>query len=284
MQVFTCIISRVADFSDVFKALADPTRRQLLDRLRERNGQTLSELCDPLAMARQSATQHLGVLEGANLVTTARRGREKFHYLNPVPLWAIQERWIGRFERPRLQALSAIKHRAEEDTTMADRPSYVYVTYIESSAERVWEALTDADLTAQYWGHSNVSDWHVGSPWKHERLDGSGIADVIGTVLTSEPPHRLSMTFDAPGDMSAEGSTVVTFEIDPYHEIVRLTVTHEGVTDGIWEAVSSGWPAVCANLKSLLETGRVLPRAPWEMHADLAAAQMARNDAAIANP
>ncbi len=98
----------------VFRALADPTRRALLDRLSERNGQTLGELCGPLAMARQSATQHLGVLEAANLITTVRRGREKLHYLNPVPLWDIQERWIDKFERPRLRALSAIRQRAEE--------------------------------------------------------------------------------------------------------------------------------------------------------------------------
>jgi DNA-binding transcriptional ArsR family regulator len=91
----------------VFKALADPTRRALLDRFRERSGQTLGELCEPLEMARQSATRHLGVLEAANLITTVRRDREKMHYLNPVPLRAIHERWIGKFERPRLRALSA---------------------------------------------------------------------------------------------------------------------------------------------------------------------------------
>jgi len=238
----------------VFKALADPTRRSLLDRLRERGGQTLGELCEPLAMARQSATQHLSVLEDANLISTVRRGREKLHYLNPVPLWAIQERWIERFEPSRLRALSAIKRRAEEEEeeeAMDDRPSYVYVTYIESSPQRVWEALTDPELTAQYWGHSNVSDW----------------------------PRRLTLTFDPPGRIPASGPSRVTFEIEPYHEIVRLTVTHENLADrDALDAVSAGWPAVCANLKSLLETGHVLPRAPWEMHAELRAAQMARND------
>jgi len=267
----------------VFKALADPTRRALLDKLRERNGQTLGEQCGGLDMARQSATQHLAVLEAANLISTVRRGREKLHYLNPVPLWAIQERWIDRFERPRLRALSAIKQRAEEDT-MAQRPDYVYVTYIESSPERVWEALTDPGLTAEYWGHSNVSDWHVGSTWEHQRVDGSGIVDVIGTVLESVPPRRLAMTFDAPGDTPPEGPSIVTFEIEPYHEIVRLTVIHENLaSDEAVDAVSAGWPAVCANLKSLLETGHVLPRAPWEMHAELRAAQMARNDATRAS-
>jgi uncharacterized protein YndB with AHSA1/START domain/DNA-binding transcriptional ArsR family regulator len=269
------------DDDAVFRALADPTRRALLDMLRERNGQTLGELCAPLGMARQSATQHLGVLAAANLITTVRRGREKLHYLNPVPLWSIQERWIEKFERPRLRALSAIRQRAEEDP-MAERPDYVYVTYIESSPERVWQALTDPGLTAQYWGHSNVSDWQPGSAWEHRRTDGSDIADVIGTIVESVPPRRLTMTFDAPdtdaGTGAPGGPSKVTFDIEPYHEIVRLTVTHENLADsGALEAISAGWPAVCANLKSLLETGHVLPRAPWEMHAELRAAQMARN-------
>jgi uncharacterized protein YndB with AHSA1/START domain/DNA-binding transcriptional ArsR family regulator len=290
MQVFTCMIVGVDDKETnggrpghalpdlVFKALADPTRRALLDRLRERNGQSLGELCEPLAMARQSATQHLGVLEEANLVTTVRRGREKLHYLNPVPIWEMQKRWIGKFEQPRLRALDAIKRDAEEDT-MASQPDYVYVTYIRSTAQRVWDALTSADLTAEYWGHRNVSDWQAGSAWQHLRTDGSDIADVIGTVLESDPPRRLAITFDSPGATPPGGPSVATFLIEPYHEIVRLTVTHENLPDGdARRAVSAGWPAVCANLKSLLETGHVLPRAPWEMHSDLRAAQMAGND------
>jgi uncharacterized protein YndB with AHSA1/START domain len=269
---------RVTGEDNVFRALADPTRRELLDRLRERNGQTLGQLCGPLAMARQSATQHLGVLEAANLITVVRRGREKLHYLNPVPLWAIQERWIIRFEQPRLRALSAVKRQAEEEM-VAEQPDYVYVTYIESSPERVWEALTDPGLTAEYWGHSNVSDWQPGSAWEHRRTDGSGIADVTGTVVESVPPRRLTMTFGAPVSTPGAGSSTVTFDVEAYHEIVRLTVTHRDLADGgELEAVSAGWPAVCANLKSLLETGHVLPRPPWEMHAQLRTAQMARSD------
>jgi DNA-binding transcriptional ArsR family regulator/uncharacterized protein YndB with AHSA1/START domain len=248
----------------VFKALADPTRRTLLDRLRARNGQTLGELIEPLTMARQSATQHLDVLQAANLVTTVRNGREKLHYLNPVPLWDMQERWIERFEPPRLHTLHTIKRAAEEEP-MGKPPNYVYVTYIESTPERVWDALTDRDLTAAYWGHSNISDWDVGSSWEHRRVDGSDIADVVGTVLESDPPRRLAVTFDGPGSTPADGPSRVTFKIERYHEIVRLTVTHENLP-------------VCANLKSLLEMGRVLSRAPWEMHAELRATQMSRND------
>lgn len=261
------------DADKVFKALGDPTRRRILDRLHERNGQTLSELCEHFAMARQSLTQHVGLLEAANLISTVRRGREKLHYLNPVPLHEIQERWIGKFERPRLEALSALKRQAEEHD-MGDKPTFVYVTYIESTPEGVWHALTDADLTAAYWGHSNVSDWTAGSGWEHRRTDGSGIADVTGTVLEAEPPRRLVITFGSPDQAndpdpaSTADASKVTFDIAPYGKIVRLTVTHENLaTPEDYASVSLGWPAVLANLKSLLETGHVLPEAPWEMPA-----------------
>jgi uncharacterized protein YndB with AHSA1/START domain/DNA-binding transcriptional ArsR family regulator len=252
------------DLGGVFRALADPTRRHLLDRLHERNGQTLGELCESVDMTRQAATQHLGVLEAANLVTTVRRGREKLHYLNPVPLHDIQERWIDKFERPRLRTLGAVKRRSEEEH-MADRPSYVYVTYIESTPEKVWHALTDADVTAEYWGHSNVSDWQEGSTWEHRRTDGSGVADVVGTVVESRPPRRLVTTWSDPGGDDPRTSTV-TFDIQPYGEIVRLTVTHEDLaTDQDLRDAAGGWPAVLSNLKSFLETGHPLPRIPWEM-------------------
>lgn len=248
----------------VFKALADKTRRALLDSLRQRNGQTLGELCGPLAMTRQSATQHLDILEAANLIATIHRGREKLHYLNTVPLWDIHARWIEQFEPPRLRALHAIKHHAEEDT-MADRPAFVYVTYIESSAERVWEALTQPEITALYWGRRQVSDWQVGARWEHQRADGSGIADIGGTVIESTPPRRLVMTWGPSGETSSDKISKVTFEIEPYHDIVRLTVIHEDLDDDMFAGISRGWPAVLANLKSLLETGRVLPRSPLEM-------------------
>ena len=99
----------------VFRALADPTRRQLLDSLHARNGQTLNALCEHMDMTRQAVTKHLGILEEANLVTTMRRGREKEHYLNPVPINEIAERWIGKFERHRLNALSDLKQRLERE-------------------------------------------------------------------------------------------------------------------------------------------------------------------------
>jgi uncharacterized protein YndB with AHSA1/START domain/DNA-binding transcriptional ArsR family regulator len=251
------------DADTVFKALADTTRRALLDRLRERNGQTLGELCGPLTMARQSATQHLEILEAANLIATIRSGRAKLHYLNPVPLWDIHERWIERFERPRLRALSAIRRRAEEDR-MAERPSFVYVTYIESTAQKVWEALTQPEFTTAYWGGaSNLSDWEIDSPWQHQFADGS--VHIAGTVVESAPPYRLAMTWGHVGETSPDRISQVTFTIEPYDEIVRLTVRHEDLDDEMFASIAQGWPAVLANLKSLLETGHVLPRSPFDL-------------------
>jgi uncharacterized protein YndB with AHSA1/START domain/DNA-binding transcriptional ArsR family regulator len=236
----------------VFKALADPTRRLLLDRLREHDGQTLSELSERLNMARQSATQHLDVLERADLVTVVRRGRERLHYLNPTPIHEIEERWISGFGKLRRRAISAVENQAA---------TYVHITYINASAEQVWQALTDADLTARYWGHANVSDWRPGSTWEHQRVDGSGVVDVLGRMVRAEPPTRLVITFGSPGEPS-----VVTFLVEPHHDIVRLTVTHDNLPNQeMLTGVSHGWPAVVANLKSLLETGEVLPQAPWDM-------------------
>src|SRR3954466_13189150 len=135
---------------EVFRALGDPSRRQLLDSLNARNGQTLRELCSGLDMARQSVSKHLAVLEAANLVSTVRRGREKLHYLNAAPINEIAERWITRYERNRVSALADLK-RALEDTPV-DRPSFVYTTYIKTTPERLWQALTDPAFTERYWG------------------------------------------------------------------------------------------------------------------------------------
>ena len=146
---------------DAFRALADPSRRVLLDSLSERDGQTLGELCAGLGMARQSVSKHLAVLEAANLVTTVRRGREKLHYLNAAPINEIAERWITRYERDRVHTLADLK-RALEDTPV-DRPSFVYVSYIKTTPERLWQALTEPAFTERYWGMVFESDWKSAS-------------------------------------------------------------------------------------------------------------------------
>ncbi|KWT59346.1 GntR family transcriptional regulator [Streptomyces albus subsp. albus] len=152
---------------------------------------------------------------------------------------------------------------------MAGTLTFRYVTYIASTPEKVWHALTDPELSGAYWGHGNVSDWRPGSRWEHRRTDGSGIADVEGVVLESAPPTRLVTTWAEPGAPTGRGGpgvSTVTFGIEPYEEIVRLTLTHEDLADEAErEAAAGGWCAVLANLKTLLETGRPLPKEPWTM-------------------
>jgi uncharacterized protein YndB with AHSA1/START domain len=143
-------------------------------------------------------------------------------------------------------------------------PDFRYITYITASAERVWDALTSERLTAEYWGHANVSDWQVDSRWQHVRTDGSGIADVVGTVTESQRPARLVMTFDDPDSPPS----LVTFEIEQWRDIVKVTISHDDLPSEEDATIAElGWAGVAANLKSLLETGRTMPQPPWELDA-----------------
>jgi uncharacterized protein YndB with AHSA1/START domain/DNA-binding transcriptional ArsR family regulator len=254
---------------DVFKALADPSRRQLLDSLNARGGQTLTELCAGLDMARQSVSKHLTGLESAGLVSTVWRGREKLHYLNAAPVSEIFERWINRYHRRRVSALAGLK-RALEDPFMA-RPEFLYVTYIRTSPERLWLALTEQSFTARYWGRTYETDWTKGSRYAVTQ-SGVRVEDSEQIILEADPPRRLSYTWNTfNGELSgalgwseefrariaAEPRSRVTFEIEPEDDdTVRLTVIHDGFEEGsaMLESVSGGWPRVLANLKTLLET------------------------------
>jgi uncharacterized protein YndB with AHSA1/START domain/DNA-binding transcriptional ArsR family regulator len=258
---------------EVFRALADPSRRQLLDSLNGRNGQTLSELCSGLRMARQSVSKHLAILEAANLVTTVRRGREKLHYLNSAPINEIGERWITRYERERVEVLADLKRALEEGPM--DKPSFVYTTYIRTTPEQLWQALTDPAFTRRYWNASFETDWKPGSTMTWD-MGGIAVADPEQVVLESEPYRRLSFTWhtftpelnDALGlsdevreRIAEEGRSQATFELEPVGDSVKLTVIHEGLDpDGhVKSLIGDGWPRVLSRLKTLLETGETLP-------------------------
>ena len=147
-------------------------------------------------------------------------------------------------------------------------PNYVYVTYIRASAEQVWRALTDADLTARYWGHANVSDWQPGSTWEHRRADGSGVVDVVGRVIKTEPPTRLVITFDDAPDAESPTRTVgchLSRRTTPGHRPPHRDPRESPQPGDAQRHLAGIGQAVLANLKSLLETGEVLPQAPWEM-------------------
>ena len=258
---------------EVFKALADPSRRELLDRLNARNGQTLQELCSGLDMARQSVSKHLAVLEAANLVTTLWRGREKLHYLNAAPINAITERWINQYDRERVHALADLKSALEQQPMSS--PEFVYTTYLKTTPERLWQALTEPAFTRRYWGGLAIeSDWKPGSAMTWHQ-NGVTITDPEQVVLESEPGRKLAYTWhtftpewaqsnnydDAKfKQFASEPRSTVSFEIEPQGEMVKLTVVHNGFDagSGVLPAISQGWPAVIASLKTLLETGEPL--------------------------
>ena len=260
---------------EVFRALADPSRRRLLDTLNERSGQTLRELCAGLTMARQSVSKHLAVLEAAGLVVTVRRGREKLHYLNAAPVNAIAERWISQYDRDRVRVLADLKIALEENQ-MDAKPSFVYVTHIKTTPERLWRALTEPAFTKRYWDTSFDTDWAPGSSmtWNNH---GVVIADPEQVVLEADPFRRLSYTWGSftpelaerfgmddslAAKLAAEPRSTVAFDIEPVGDsVVKLTVTHHGFGPDSTELplVSVGWPDVLSSLKTLLETGEPLP-------------------------
>ncbi|MFB8276104.1 ArsR/SmtB family transcription factor [Nocardia colli] len=259
---------------EVFKALADPNRRRLLDSLNARNGQTLRELCAGLEMARQSVSKHLAVLEAANLITTRRSGREKLHYLNADPINAITERWITRYDRARVHVLADLK-KALEAEPMSDN-AFVYTTFIKTTPEKLWQALTDSAFTKRYWGASFDTDWRPGAEMVWHQQDWSS-KDPEQVVLEADPYTKLSYTwhtFDPafaaafemnPDDVAAWGReprSQVSFELEQAGDtVVKLTVVHDGFppNSAVLEGISGGWPSILSNLKSLLETGEVLP-------------------------
>lgn len=260
---------------EVFKALADPSRRRLLDSLNDHNGQSLRELCAGLDMTRQSVSKHLAILEEANLVITVWRGREKLHFLNAAPINEIAERWIGQYNQERVHALSDLK-KVLEDTSM-NKPEFVYTTYIRTTPEMLWQGLTDPAFTRRYWGGvAFESDWKTGSTMTVKFGDGVTIADPAQVVLKSDPYRRLSYAWHSftpewaaasnisdedLAKLSSERRSKVTFDIEDLGELVKLTVVHDDFEPGstVLNMISGGWPRVMSDLKTLLETGDKLP-------------------------
>jgi uncharacterized protein YndB with AHSA1/START domain/DNA-binding transcriptional ArsR family regulator len=238
---------------DVFRALADPTRRRLLDKLFKRDGQSLSALEARLPMTRFGVMKHLKLLEEAGLVVTRRRGREKLHFLNPVPIRLIHDRWVSKYTEPWVAALSALKHRLEDQTM-----EKVFEIYIKTTPERLWKAITDTEMRRKYtFGAVVTSDWTPGS-----RYQGLGWGTPIfeGENLEVDPPRRLVQSFHAlwGEDVKSEGTSRVTWEIEPIGDSCRLIVTHDQLREDANAQLYGGWPMILSGLKTLLETGETL--------------------------
>jgi uncharacterized protein YndB with AHSA1/START domain/DNA-binding transcriptional ArsR family regulator len=253
----------------VFRALADPTRRSLLDELFEDDGQTLTALEGGLPMTRFGVMKHLRVLEEASLVTTRRRGREKLHFLNPVPIRLVHDRWVSKYAEPWAAGLSGLKRRLE-DTTMEKfkeagvalaegDTKAVFEIFIKTTPERLWEAITDPEMRAKYsFGVETHSDWNPGSEY---RSSVPGVIDIAeGENLEVDPPRRLVQTFTAlwSDEVKSEGASRVTWEIEPVGDSCRLTIVHDQLPEGASGELYGGWPQILSGLKTLLETGETL--------------------------
>ena len=239
----------------VFKALADPTRRNLLDSLFEHDGQTLSALERPLPMTRIGAMKHLRVLEEAGLVVTRRRGREKLHFLNPVPIRLVHDRWVSKYAEPWAARLSELKRDLEED-----QMEKVFEIYIKTTPERLWEAITVSEMRQIYtFGVGVETDWTPGSRYAGVH-PGAGITISGGENLEVDRPRRLVQSFNAlwSDEVKAEGTSRVTWDIEPVGDSCRLIVTHDDLREDANAEIYGGWPQILSGLKTLLETGEPL--------------------------
>jgi uncharacterized protein YndB with AHSA1/START domain len=238
----------------VFRALADPTRRALLDELFARDGQTLVSLTARHDMTRIAVAKHLKILEDAGLVVSRRRGREKLHYLNPVPIRLVHDRWVGKYTEPWAAGLTGLKHELE------DQMEKVFEIYIRTTPERLWEAITDPAIRAKYqFGAAVESDWTAGSPYRlgHPAAERPLIE---GENLVVERPARLVQTMRALWGPDAEraGTSRVTWEIEPVGDSCRLTVVHDQLPPDAPAELYGGWPMILSGLKTWLETGQTL--------------------------
>lgn len=237
----------------VFKALADATRRDLLDELFRNDGQTLHALEARFEMTRYGVMKHLRVLEDAGLVVTRRRGREKLHFLNPVPIRLVHDRWVSKYAEPWAAGLSDLKTRLESPMEK------IFEIYIKTTPERLWEAITDGGIRSKYqFGSVVTSDWTPGSRFGMATRGGEPLGE--GENLEVDPPRRLVQSMRAlwGEDVKAEGTSRVTWEIEPVGDSCRLTVSHDQLREGANDQLYGGWPMILSGLKTWLETGELL--------------------------
>jgi DNA-binding transcriptional ArsR family regulator len=242
---------------EVFKALADPTRRSLLDELFREDGQTLHQLEAHFDMTRFGVMKHLKQLEDAGLVVTRRRGREKLHFLNPVPIRLVHDRWVSKYAEPWAAGLSGLKQELEREMEPKTMEK-VFEIYVKTTPERLWEAITDPTIRAKYnFGAGARSDW---TPGARVELTAGDLLLGEGDVLEADPPRRLVHTLLAhfSPETEAEGSSRVPWEIEPIGDSCRLTLVHDQMRDGACEQLYGGWPMILSGLKTWLETGELL--------------------------
>jgi uncharacterized protein YndB with AHSA1/START domain/DNA-binding transcriptional ArsR family regulator len=252
------------DLDKVFRALADRSRRLLLDALYACDGQTLSELyCRLPHMTRFGVMKHLRLLAAAGLITSDKLGRERMHYLDPIPIRLIHDCWIRKYDEPSVNALAELKSAIGESMAVPTRaPRHVYVLYIRANAERLWHAITSPEYTTRYfYGGRFESTWQVDAGYRTFLEDGT--TPFEGKVLAVDAPTRLVYTYHhiAKEETARERPSRVTWEVAQLPDVCKLTVIHDqfGVGElATFNAVGRGWPFILSGLKTLLETGQPL--------------------------
>lgn len=240
----------------VFRALADRTRRDLLDALHADDGQTLLALTAGRGMTRIAVAKHLTILEEAGLVVSRRRGREKHHYLNPVPIRLVHDRWVSKYTEPWAAGLVDLKHELE--ATLMEK---VFEIYIRTTPERLWAAITDPAIRARFqFGATITSDWGCDSAYAVTHPGDPDGPLVDGVNVEVDPPHRLVQSFHAHWSDAADaaGTSRVTWEIEAIADSCRLTVVHDQLPADAAPDLYGGWPMILSGLKTWLETGTEL--------------------------
>ena len=241
----------------VFKALSDPTRRKLLDALRDKGGLTLTELEQGLGMTRFGVMKHLKILEAASLVVSRKAGRFKYHYLNAAPIQEVADRWIAPYQKPFARFALDLKTQLESTPPMADKPDFVLETYIRTTPKALWDAIINPKMTSQYYygGRVQADELKVGGRFFY--LAPNGEVNLDGEIVEIEPPKKLVTTFKALWAEAGAETTRVMYEIEQLGETCKLTLTHFDA-EKARAGVESGWPLILAGLKTLLETGKPL--------------------------
>lgn len=243
----------------IFKALSDPARRALLDSLRKRDGQTLSDLEQVLEMSRFGVMKHLNVLAEAKLIVTRKDGRFKYHYLNPVPLQDVMDRWTAPFLQRQARAVTELKAKLERDTAMG-KPDFMMQTFIRCTQDALWDALTEADQIAAYHFACNVVEGNAVVGQNTAFIQPNGEAMLRQTTTEMDPKSRIAMTFD-PLFMGPDAPpSHMVYMIEAQGESCKLTIEHYNMAPG-QESFAEGWARLASSLKSYLETGTALKAA-----------------------
>lgn len=252
------------DTDAVFRALADPSRRKMLDLLKEKPGQSVGQLTEAFPFSRYAVMKHLRVLEQAHLVVSQRDGKSRRLFLNAIPIQTISDRWMSQYSARWASRLTSMKYELEEEEKAmpnAAKLKHVYVLYIKTSADKLWEALTKPEMTKKYFHKTEVTgSFSIGSTVDYilTEEDGTRRPALTAKILECEPGKRLVHSFDFP--RINDKPSRVSYDIEPVGDVVKLTVTHDDFESETetYNMVQQGWPPILSGLKTLLETGQTL--------------------------